>query len=499
MIKQQFFAIGATVFVLTGIGAAGGYWSATRMHPQAGMAPTANQNPATEKSADKAMYWFDPMFPAQHFDKPGPSPFMDMQLVPKYADEKEAGGGAHIDPLLSQNTGVKFATVETGRLAQAIEATASVGFNERLVAVVQARSGGIVERVYARAPNDVIAAGTALADVRVPEWYGAQAEYLALHNSGDAQLAAAARSRLQQLGMSETQIAQTEKTGEPQAMLTVYAPLSGMLQEIGVRQGMIVMPGQMFARINGIGSVWLEAEVPEAQATELAIGMKVSATFAAWPERQFSARITALLPELNRDARTIRVRVELPNPDGKLRPGMYARVKIDTTAGRDVLLVPSEALITTGQRSLVIVAQDDSHFRPAEVQIGREANGKTEIITGLKQGEKIVAAGQFLIDSEASLSGVLARMETAAKPDAMSMSMSKHDAQGTIEAVSANEVTISHGPVPTLNWGPMTMPFKLADPKLVQGIKVGDKVGFTFHQDDAGVTIEHLQKTGDGQ
>ncbi len=430
MIKQPFLIIAAAI-VLTGTGAAGGYWFATRMPPQTDMAMTNTPTAAAENSTNKVLYWFDPMFPTQHFDKPGPSPFMDMQLVPKYADEKSASGGVRIDPLLTQNTGVKYATVESGRLAQNIEASASVGFNERLVAVVQARSGGIVERVYAHAPNDVIATGTALADVRVPEWYGAQAEYLALRNNGDAQLAAAARNRLQQLGMSEAQIARAEKTSEPQATLTIYAPLGGMLQEIGVRQGMVVMPGQLLARINGIGSVWLEAEVPEAQAAELAVGMKITATFAAWPAQSFKAKITALLPELNRDARTIRVRAELPNPGGKLRPGMYAQVKINTAAGRDVLLVPSEALIATGQRNLVIVAEESNHFRPAEVQIGREADGKTEIISGLKLGEKILLSGQFLIDSEANLSGVLARMEAPA--NAHVMPMSTHDSDAMTE------------------------------------------------------------------
>ncbi len=411
MNNKQVFYITAAVLVFTGLGGAAGYWFATRLHPATDMTRETKQAPALEKSERKALYWFDPMVPTQHFDKPGKSPFMDMELVPQYADEGDAGGGVRIDPLLTQNTGVKFSMVEAGRLNQDIEAVASVGFNERMVSIVQARTGGIVERVYARAPNDVIAAGAPLADVRVPEWYGAQAEYLALKKTGDVQIAAAARSRLQQLGMSEAQIAQTEKTGEPQAILTISSSLGGVLQEIGAREGMTVMAGQMLARINGIGSVWLEAEVPEAQAAELAIGMKVSATFATWPEQQFSGRVTALLPELNRESRAIRVRVELPNPHGKLRPGMYARMKINTSAGRDVLLVPSEAMIATGKRSVVIVADDNNRFRPVEIKPGREGGGKTEILDGLKAGERVVVSGQFMIDSEASLKGVLARME----------------------------------------------------------------------------------------
>ena len=153
----------------------------------------------------KVLYWYDPMYPQQHFDKPGKSPFMDMALAPKYADE-EAGGGVKIDPRLVQSLGMRLATVRRERLETGIDAVASVGFNERDVAIVQARTGGFVERVYARAPGDVISAGSPLADVLVPEWAGAQIEFLALKTSGDASLAAAARERLKLLGMPETLI-----------------------------------------------------------------------------------------------------------------------------------------------------------------------------------------------------------------------------------------------------------------------------------------------------
>jgi Cu(I)/Ag(I) efflux system membrane fusion protein len=268
-----------------------------------------------------------------------------------------------------------------------------------------------VERVYALAPNDVIQAGAALADLRVPDWYGAQTEYLTLRQSGETSLADAARTRLLQLGMSGSLIAQVEKSGTPQAVVTVMAPQSGVLLELGVREGMTVIPGQTLARINGIGSVWLDAEVPEAQATGLAVGQPVSAIFTTWPERTFVGRITVLLPALERDTRTLRVRMEWPNPNGTLRPGMYAQVNLQKTEGPDRLLIPSEAVIATGKRNVVIVAGDAGHFRPAEVTVGCEDGGKTEILAGLQQDEQIVVSGQFLIDSEASLKGVLARME----------------------------------------------------------------------------------------
>lgn len=487
MIKRAALAV-----VLAAASGVSGYWLSQYRAKSDIPSHAVSRSGLTANDSRKVLYWYDPMSPTQHFDKPGKSPFMDMDLVPKYADGVGVDNGVRIDPLLTQNTGIKFATVEKGSLNTGIDASGSLLFNDRQVAVVQARTGGIVERVYARATNDVTSAGAPLADVRVPEWYGAQAEYLALRKAGDAGLAAAARTRLRQLGMSEAQIARTEKSGEPQAMVTISLPLSGVLQEIGVREGMTVMPGQTLARINGIGSLWLEAEVPEAQAAGLALGATVSATFTAWPAHEFHGRVVALLPVLDRETRTVRVRVELPNPDAKLRPGMYAQVHINETISSNTLWVPSEAVIATGRRNLVIIAEGDGHFRPAEVKTGREAEGKTQILDGLKEGERIVDSGQFLIDSEASLEGVLARMDSPPQANARSI----YQAQGTVEAISTNEVTISHGPVPTLGWGAMTMPFKLADRMLVQGIRVGDTVSFSFHESDGGMVVERMQKMG---
>ncbi len=366
--------------------------------------------PAPVPAERKILYWYDPMKPEQHFDKPGKSPFMDMDLVPMVDEPRAGDNGVRIDPRLLQNTGVRLATVEKGRLARDLEVVGMLAYDERLVTVVQARTGGLVERVYARAPNDVIPAGAPLADLRVPEWYGAQAEYLSLRRTGETPLTEAARTRLLQLGMSESLVAQVEKSDVPRAVVTVTVPQGGVLLELGVREGMTITPGQTLARINGLGSVWLEAEVPEAQVAGIAVGQPVSATFTAWPGHPRTGRIYALLPALDRDARTLRVRTEWPNPDGRLRPGMYAHVVLQKSAGPERLLIPSEAVIATGERNLVIVAGDAGHFIPTEVTVGRESEGRVEILQGLQQGAQIVASGQFLIDSEASLKGVLARM-----------------------------------------------------------------------------------------
>ena len=260
-------------FVLVAaVAAGGGYWYA--VSHMASAKETAA--PGGDFSGRKILYWFDPMVPQQHFDKPGKSPFMDMQLVPKYAAEAGGEGTVVIDPRVAQNLGVRTAAATAGSVARRIEAVGSVAWNERAVYVVQARSGGFVEKLHARAPLDPVARGEPLVELLVPDWAAAQAEYLLLRRAGkDAGLTEAARNRLQLLGMSEEQIGLLEKTGEPQTRITLYAPLNGVIAELGVREGMTVMSGAMLFRLVDLSSVWVNAEVPEAQGAWLRPGTAV--------------------------------------------------------------------------------------------------------------------------------------------------------------------------------------------------------------------------------
>ena len=356
----------------------------------------------------KVLYWYDPMYPQHRFDKPGKSPFMDMPLVPKYAGD-EAEGSVRIDPTLSQNLGMRLAPVERASLATGVTAVATVGLNQRDVAIVQARTAGFVERVYARAPGDVINAGAPLADLLVSEWAGAQQEYLAVKATGDAELTAAARERLLLLGMSEAQIARIEQSGHARAVMTITAPIGGVIQELGVRAGMSVMPGMTLARINGLRTVWLEAAVPEAQAAILETGRPVEARFTAYPGKVFEGKIAAVLPEANVETRTLRVRMEFPNPQQLLKAGMFAQVQIAGSA-QETLVVPSDAVIRTGKRSVVFVSGRPGEFRPVEIEVGHERDGKLVVLSGLEEGQQVAVSGQFLIDSEASFRGMTDRM-----------------------------------------------------------------------------------------
>jgi Cu(I)/Ag(I) efflux system membrane fusion protein len=404
MNTRQWLLLAAALMLIAG---AGGYWLA---QVQQQSATTAAHGAAGQER--KVLYWYDPMVPNQHFDKPGKSPFMDMELVPKYADETAAAGVA-IDPRTAQNLGVRLAAVERGAFSTAIDAVGTVAFNQREIAVVQARTSGFVERVYARAPGDVIAAGAALVDIRVPEWSSAQRELIALAHSGDRALLDAARERLRQLGMPSTLIAQVERSGAAQPVLTVAAPQAGVIQTLGVRAGMTVSAGMTLAEINGLRTVWLEAAVPEAQAQQIGVGNSIQVRFTATADQSVTGRVLAILPSANAVSRTLTVRAELPNADGQLRPGQFAQVRIEVPAATAQLWVPSEAVIRTGSRTVVIVAED-GRFRPVQVQIGADAGSRTAVLQGLSEGQQVVASAQFLIDSEANLSSALSRMENTA-------------------------------------------------------------------------------------
>lgn len=444
---------------------------------------------------EDVLYWYDPMVPGQRFDEPGKSPFMDMMLVPKCAGEA-AEAGVRIDPGLVQNFGIRTAAAEFGVLEPEITVTGVLAYNSRDIAIVQPRAGGYVQRTYGLTQDDVVSRGAPIVDILVPDWGGAQREYIAVLNTGDRALADAMRQRMRLLGMNDAMIASVERTRRAQNTITVTAPVGGAVTMLGVRSGMTVMEGQTLAEITGFSPIWLEASVPEVQAANIRQGQPISATLAAYPDQRFAGRIVAILPSADAASRTITVRAELPNPRGRLKPGMFAQVSLSPDTRR-ALLVPSEAVIRTGRRNLVMLKQDEGAFLPAEVEIGREANGRTEILAGLAEGEQVVTSGQFLIDSEASLGGIDVRSidGTMSMASDGSPKMRVYTATGRVTKIAGASITLNHAPVPALEWPRMVMPFALADAALVDGIEPGDKVEFTFSQHDTGPRIESIRKT----
>jgi Cu(I)/Ag(I) efflux system membrane fusion protein len=436
--KNHPFRIAAVALVGVAAGA-GLYWAGVRHGQQAG-SPAAMQataaSPASASAAPdgrRVLYWHDPMVPAQKFDKPGKSPFMDMQLVPVYADAAADAGGISVDPRVQQNLGVRTAAVVQGRLSLPVQAVGSVAYNEREVALVQARSNGYVERLYVRAPLDPVRKGQPLAELYVPDWVAAQEEYLSVKRMAgvDAMLVDAARQRMRLAGMSDEQIRLVESSSKVQSRLTITAPISGVVGELGAREGMTVATGAPLFRINGIGTVWVEAEVPESQAARIQPGSAAQVRAAALPGSVFRARVSAILPQVSAATRTVKARIEVANPNRQLLPGMYATVALESGNRNDMLLVPSEAVIQTGTRAVVMVAEPQGRFHAAEVEIGAEENGQSEIRSGLRAGQRVVVSGQFLIDSEASLKGAITRMQppTAAAEAPAPMPMPAHGKQ----------------------------------------------------------------------
>ncbi|WP_295638749.1 efflux RND transporter periplasmic adaptor subunit [Novosphingobium sp.] len=390
------------------IAGVGGYWLGYRGTGDA-------STPAVKDR--KILYYYDPMVPLEHYDNPGALSSMGMKTQPKYAEEGGAPGeasGVTVNPAAMQNLGARVVVAQMGSLASTLNVTGSIDFNQRDVAVIQARSGGFVTRVYGHAPGDVIRAGAPIADMQLPEWGGAQTEFLSVNRLGRPDLTAAARQRLRLLGMSDAVISGIERSGRTNGAVTITSPISGVIQTLDARAGVTLAQGQTLAQVTGLGTVWLNAAVPEAQAGSVRIGQSASATLTAFPGETFNGRILAVLPTAQVDSRTLTVRIELANRGGRLRPGMFAQVSLGGTANT-ALLVPSEAVIRTGMRTLVMLATGNGRYQPAEVRAGREGGGQTEILEGLAVGEKVVASGQFLLDSEASLTGIEARKLGGAK------------------------------------------------------------------------------------
>lgn len=402
----------------------------------------------TPDGAGKVLYWYDPMAPDQHFDKPGLSP-MGMQMVPRYADGGGANEGAvRIDPATVQNLGVRTALVERRVLSTALRVPGTVAWNPREATTVSARVDAVVSRLRVRAPYTRVAAGEPLAELLAPQWSSALAEYDALQGaqSSDAKaLRRAAGERLQLLGLTAADIRAARTSGA----ITLHAPQAGVVTALEVREGQRLSAGQTLLTLNGLATVWVEAALPQAVAGTVHGGTPVTVTVDAFPGQVFHGSVETLLPDLDGATRTQRARIVLANPDGRLSPGMFATVQLQPADGEAVPVVPDDALIATGPQTRVIVAEADGRFRPLAVRTGRSADGYTEILAGMHGGEKVVVSGQFLIDSEASLSGALERLGAGAEAPAATTSTAEpagsHASHATYAEPTSHAGHTSHG------------------------------------------------------
>ncbi len=466
--------------------------------------------PAASSAAQRnVLYWHDPMVPGQRFDKPGKSPFMDMPLVPVYADAGASadsgggggggvkGGGVRISPTVQQNLGIRTAAVRRSDAPSSFDAVGAVQFDERLNGVVQTRVAGYVERLYVRAPMAQVRKGQALATVFAPDWLGPQNEWLALERAGvSPDLVAAARERMRALSIPEALIRQSQATGTAQARFTLNAPVSGVVAELGVREGVAVSPGMTLFRIAGLERVWAVAEVPEAQASRLKRGQKVKAVLQTDASQTFEGELKELVPQVSASTRTLQARFEVDNQGGKLTPGMLLRLQVEGPA-TSRLVVPSESVIRTGKRAVILVRTGQGAYESRDVALGQEVGDDIEVTQGLTEGERVVASGQFLIDAEARLRSVTQRMTgPPALAAASASAAAAHVGEGKVERVDADSITVSHGPIDSLKWPAMTMGFGKPDPKAFPEIRPGDTVRFQFKEGGAAgyqlVTVQRL-------
>ena len=462
--------------------------AATKRHITAGI-KAGDIDPETGK---KILYYHDPMVPGNKFDKPAKSPFMDMMLVPVYNEGDADQSKVTVSSRIQQNLGVRTAPVVEGMLSPQVSAVGSIAYNERDQVIVQARATGYVERLHVRATLDRVAKGQALAELYVPDWIAAQEEFLSVRRMQGTDLASlvdGARQRMRQVGMSDAQIRLVETSGTTQPRITLTSPQNGVVVELLAREGMTVMSGATLFRINGLGTVWANAEVPESQAALLRPGAKAFAKSPAVPGTTFAGKVQAILPEVNATTRTIKARLELANPGARLVPGMFVTMQLTDNRAEKSLLIPTEAVIQTGKRTVVMLAEDNGKFSPVEVEAGIESDNQTEIKRGLKLGQRVVVSSQFLIDSEASLKGVEARLNDAPKPiTAIAANTAKrHQGEAKVEAITRDAITLSHDPIPSIKWPSMTMDFKPPAKGLPRNVQTGDRVTFEFYEAAEGI------------
>ncbi|MHB9345749.1 efflux RND transporter periplasmic adaptor subunit [Enterobacter vonholyi] len=372
---------------------------------------------SSEKTANsvaerKVLFWYDPMKPDVKFDKPGKSPFMDMDLVPKYADENndKSGGGIRIDPTQVQNLGLKTQKVTRGTLNYAQTIPANVSYNDYQFVIVQARAEGFVEKVYPLTTGDKVKKGTPLIDITIPDWVEAQSEFLLLSGTGGTPTQIkGVLERLRLAGMPDEDIQRLRETRTIQTRFTIKAPIDGVITAFDLRTGMNISKEKVVAQIQGMDPVWIGAAVPESIAYLLKDTSQFAVSIPAWPDKSFPVEKWSLLPSVDPTTRTLQLRLQVSNKDELLKPGMNAYLKLNTHS-QEMLLIPSQAVIDTGKEQRVITVDTNGNFMPKRIRVLHESQQQSGIGSGLEEGESVVVSGLFLIDSEANITGALERM-----------------------------------------------------------------------------------------
>jgi Cu(I)/Ag(I) efflux system membrane fusion protein len=529
-----------TVFIIAAIGAvgAGSYWLGTQTRSAALSSAEASQGSpsAAVPKQRKLLYYRNPMGLADTSPVPKKDP-MGMDYIPVYEGEDEASPGAgaggagqvRISTEKIQKLGVRTEPAGMRLLGKTIRAAGRIEPDERRTFAVTAKFEGYVERLHVSATGQPVAKGQPLFEAYSPELVSAQREYtIAMQGleamkeagteaqAGMRQLADSSLARLRNWDLSAPQVAALMRSGQPQRTISFPSPVTGIVSEKKALQGMRFMPGELLYQITDLSAVWVIADVPEQDIALVKTGAKARVTTTAYPTEGFEGRVTYVYPTLKAETRSIPVRVELGNPGQRLKPAMFAQVELGVGGKSPVLAVPDSAVIDSGTRRIVLVQVGEGRFEPREVELGARADNYVEVLKGVRDGEPVVVAANFLIDAESNLKAAVGGLgghaghgspatggsapAAPAQPDKpVPAAAIGHKAEGTIDSVDTQNGTLSlnHGPVVTLKWPAMTMEFKAANASLLGGLKSGQSVRFEFVERQPGdFVVTSIAPTG---
>ncbi|SDJ17958.1 membrane fusion protein, Cu(I)/Ag(I) efflux system [Ferrimonas sediminum] len=443
-----------------------------------------------ETSEPQPLYWVAPMDPNYRRDQPGKSP-MGMDLVPVYESnsEKDSPGTVTISPEVENNLGVRVATAEIKPLHSQIDTVAYVGFNEDALVNVHTRVEGWLETLYVKVEGERVSKGDPLYSIYSPALVNAQEELLLALDHNNTALIHSAKERLRALQVPEKQIQELEKKRTVSRTVTVYAPRSGVIANLNVREGFFVTPGKTIFSVGPLDEIWVTAEVFERQATLVSVGDRVTMTLEYLPGKTWEGKVDYIYPTLDQRNRTARVRLRFANPDELLKPNMFAQVTIHSDASEASLVVPREAVIRSGKQDRVVLAKGEGKFKSVEVTLGQINDREVEILDGLTDQDRVVISAQFLLDSESSISSDFLRM--TAPEEIVTQSAW---AEGSITATSPDTrtVTIAHKPVEAWDWPAMTMDFDVADSVEFEQLQPGTALHFEITEKEVGYAITDI-------
>jgi RND family efflux transporter MFP subunit len=483
---------------LTVGGFAGGYQFAQQKSDGA----TALATPPAEKGKrPKLLYYRNPMGLPDTSPTPKKDP-MGMDYIPVYEGEDTDGdSGLKISAEKIQKMGVKAEAARMQVLDKTVRASGRVEIDESRTYTVTAKFEGFIERLHVNTTGQPVGRGQPLFEVYSPELVSAQREYAIaaqgvgkLNEAGGEaqaamkQLADSSLQRLKNWDISEEQIKALSKSGVARRTLSFRSPVAGIVTEKKAVQGMRFMPGEALFQIADISAVWVQADVFEQDIGAVSADQKARVKINAYPGEIFEGRIAYVYPTLKAETRTVPVRIELANPKGRLKPSMFAEVEIPVAGAAPVVTVPNSAVIDSGNKQVVIVQLGEGRFEPRPVRLGQRGADFVQVLEGVREGEMVVTAANFLIDAESNLKAALGGMQKAEASPAAKPAAVGHKAVGILNAIdtASGSVTISHEPVASLKWPAMKMDFVLANPSLVSGIKPGAAIEFEFVERQAG-------------